>query len=70
MAGFALEGVNDGEGGSGILNVSSITEYRGQSWGIGGDDNAITLGNFVGHYNSSVEGRAQGSHLATICHGK
>ncbi|KAG2222309.1 hypothetical protein INT45_001572 [Circinella minor] len=69
MAGFALEGVNDGKGGSSILNISSITEYRGQSWGIGGDDNAITIGNFVNHYNSSVEGRSKGSHLATICHG-
>ncbi|KAI9263353.1 hypothetical protein BDA99DRAFT_438410 [Phascolomyces articulosus] len=69
MAGFALEGVNDGEGGTGILNVSSITEYRGQSWGIGGDEGAITLGNFVKHYNASSEGQSKGSHLATICHG-
>ena len=70
MAGFALEGINDGEGGSGLLNASSITEYRGESWGIGGDEGAITLANMVSHYNASLEGRSHGSHLATICYGK
>ena len=69
MAGFALEGINDGDGGSGILNASSITEYRGQSWGIGGDEGAITLANMVNHYNKTLEGPSIGSHLATICHG-
>ncbi|KAI9255158.1 hypothetical protein BDA99DRAFT_562429 [Phascolomyces articulosus] len=69
MAGFALEGINDGEGGTGILNISAVTEFRGQSWGIGGDDGAITLANFVNHYNSSLEGPSEGSHIATICHG-
>ena len=69
MAGFALEGINDGQGGTGILNISSITEYRGQSWGIGGDSGAITLANFVQHYNSSVEGGAKGKQVAAICHG-
>ncbi|KAI7848208.1 hypothetical protein BDC45DRAFT_450680 [Circinella umbellata] len=68
MAGFALEGINDGKGGSGLLNVSSFTEYRGQSWGMGGDDGAITLANMVSHYNTSLEGRSQGSHIATICY--
>ncbi|KAI9496150.1 hypothetical protein BDB00DRAFT_738428, partial [Zychaea mexicana] len=67
MAGFALEG-NDPDG-SGILNISSITEYRGQSWGIGGDPGAVTLGNFVNHYNASLEGPSVGNHIATICHG-
>ncbi|KAI8142664.1 hypothetical protein BJV82DRAFT_613796 [Fennellomyces sp. T-0311] len=69
MAGFALEGVNDGPGGTSILNISSITEFRGQSWGIGGDDGAITLANFVGHYNASLEGPSVGKHLVTLCPG-
>ncbi|KAI9252815.1 GDSL lipase/esterase [Phascolomyces articulosus] len=67
MAGFALEGINDGPGGTGILNLSAITEFRGKSWGIGGDDGAITLANFVKHYNSSLEGPAVGKHLVFLC---
>ncbi|KAI8139076.1 hypothetical protein BJV82DRAFT_522349 [Fennellomyces sp. T-0311] len=66
MAGFALEGV-DSEG-SGFLNISGVTEYRGQSWAIGGDEGAPSLANFVNHYNSSLVGASIGSHIATICH--
>ncbi|KAI9272885.1 hypothetical protein BDA99DRAFT_432643 [Phascolomyces articulosus] len=69
MAGFAMEGINDNDGGSGILNISAVTEFRGQSWGIGGDDGAITLANFVNHYNASLEGPAEGSHIVTFCQG-
>ncbi|KAI7852353.1 hypothetical protein BDC45DRAFT_607521 [Circinella umbellata] len=67
MAGFGLEGINDGDGGSGLLNLSSITEFRGKSWGIGGDEGAVTLANFVKHYNSSLEGPAVGKHLIFLC---
>ncbi|KAI9263352.1 hypothetical protein BDA99DRAFT_438457 [Phascolomyces articulosus] len=70
MAGFALEGINDGENGTSLLNASSITEFRGQSWGIGGDEGAVTIGNFVKHFNASSEGQSHGSHLATICYAK
>ena len=69
MAGFALEGINDGNGGTGLLNISAITEFRGHSWGIGGDDGAYTLANFMGHYNASLEGPAVGKHLITLCPG-
>ncbi|KAG2218696.1 hypothetical protein INT45_003963 [Circinella minor] len=67
MAGFALEGINTDTGGTGLLNLSSITEFRGKSWGIGGDEGAVTLANFVKHYNSSLEGSAVGKHFVFFC---
>ena len=70
MAGFALEGMNDGDGGSGLLNLSSVTEFRGKSWGIGGDEGAVTLANSMKHYNSSLEGAAVGKHFVFFCKGK
>ncbi|KAI7882453.1 hypothetical protein K492DRAFT_160574 [Lichtheimia hyalospora FSU 10163] len=67
MAGFALMGID--EEGSGILNISAITEYRGHSWAIGGDNGAVTMANFVKRYSSSLQGPSVGSHLAEICNG-
>lgn len=67
MAGFALMGID--EGGSGILNLSAITEYRGHSWAIGGDNGAVTMANFVKRYSSSLQGPSLGHHLAEICNG-
>ncbi|KAI9252814.1 hypothetical protein BDA99DRAFT_540810 [Phascolomyces articulosus] len=67
MAGFALEGINDDLGGTGLLNLSTLTEFRGKSWGIGGDEGAITLANLVKHYNSSLEGPSVGKHFAYFC---
>ncbi|KAI9494814.1 hypothetical protein BDB00DRAFT_741753, partial [Zychaea mexicana] len=69
MAGYGLEGINDGRGGSGLLNLSAITEYRGKSWAIGGDDGQVTVANLVKHYNSSLEGPAVGKHLLSLCPG-
>lgn len=67
MAGFALMGID--EDGSGILNISAITEFRGHSWAIGGDNGAVTMANFVKRYSSSLQGPSVGSHLAEICNG-
>ena len=69
MAGLALEGINNGTGGSRTMGFNSITEYRGQSWGIGGDDGAVSLANMVSHYNPSLTGRSHGSHFP-FCRGK
>ncbi|CDS07588.1 hypothetical protein LRAMOSA01537 [Lichtheimia ramosa] len=67
MAGFALMGID--EDGTGILNISAITEFRGHSWAIGGDNGAVTMANFVKRYSSSLQGPSVGSHLAEICNG-
>ncbi|ORZ00312.1 hypothetical protein BCR43DRAFT_433121 [Syncephalastrum racemosum] len=65
MAGFAMEGMNPD--GTGLLNISSIDEFRGQSYGAGGDAGAVTLPNFVNHYNSSLKGASLGRHLVEFC---
>lgn len=59
----------DYEAGSGALNLSLISEYRGNSYAIGGDTNAVTLANFMKKYNPNVQGASVLSHLASICHG-
>lgn len=67
MAGFALEGMD--ANGTGLLNISSVTEFRGKSYGIGGDPGANTLANYIKHYNSSLLGASVSSHIAEICNG-
>lgn len=69
MAGFGMMGINNGEGGTGILNFSSVMEFRGNSYGIGGDSGAVTLANFIKNYNPKVQGASTLSHLASLCYG-
>lgn len=70
MAGFAMMGVNHGSDGTGILNVSSILEFRGNSYGIGGDTDAFTLANFIKHYSPKVKGASVLSHVMSFCSAK
>lgn len=67
MAGFGMMGVD--YSGTGLLNLSTIYEYRGSSYGIGGDTGAITLTNFAKRYNANIKGASVLSHLASICSG-
>jgi phospholipase B1 len=60
MAGFAMMGV-DYEG-TGVLNLSAVTEYRGHSYAIGADSGAITLPNFMKRYNSKLQGGSVLTH--------
>ncbi|KAJ3131561.1 hypothetical protein HK101_004702, partial [Irineochytrium annulatum] len=46
---------------SGYLPFTTITEYRGLSFSIGGDSNAITLANHLKHYNTAEMGAATGT---------
>lgn len=64
-----MMGINNGEGGTGILNFSSVLEFRGNSYGIGGDTGAVTLANFIKNYNPNVHGASTLSHLASLCYG-
>ena len=64
MAGFAAAGVQ----GS-VINLKSITEYRGISYGGGGDSGATTIPNFIKKYSPKVKGSSVGEHLAEICYG-
>lgn len=64
-----MMGVDYSEGGSGALNFSLISEYRGNSYAIGGDTGAVTLANFIKKYNPSVQGASILSHLVSYCSG-
>jgi len=57
-AGFGIQG------SSGLLN-----EYRGLSWSIGGDDDAITLANMLQSYSTDIQGSSLGSHIMEVCYG-
>ncbi|KAI9482850.1 MAG: hypothetical protein EXX96DRAFT_630936 [Benjaminiella poitrasii] len=49
------------------LNLSPSKEYRGISYGIGGDEYAFTVPNYMKHYNKNVTGYSLGSHSSEIC---
>lgn len=67
MAGFAMMGI-DYEG-AGIFNLSLVSEYRGNSYAIGGDTGAVTLSNFMKRYQPNVKGASVLSHLVSFCNG-
>lgn len=43
--------------------IPELREYRGLSYPIGGDDDAITLPNILAHYSPGLRGMSRGSHL-------
>lgn len=46
-----------------------LQEYRGQSWCIGGDANASTIGSFLRFYSPEVQGLSLGHHIGELCYG-
>lgn len=70
MAGFAMMGINYEEGGTGVLNLSLISEFRGDSYAMGGDTNSITIPNFMKKYNPNVKGASVLSHIVSYCSGE
>ncbi|KAI9243256.1 hypothetical protein BY458DRAFT_141020 [Sporodiniella umbellata] len=70
MAGFAMLGVNHDQGGTGILNISTVLEARGRSYGIGGDPGAVTIANFIKHYNPKVQGASVLDQVTSFCSAK
>ncbi|CAO3607775.1 unnamed protein product [Cunninghamella echinulata] len=61
MAGFVMMGVD------GPIDIDSLLEYRGHSYAIGADENAVTVANFMNHYQPIKKGPSVGTHLATTC---
>ena len=54
--------------GFGIQGISGLdNEYRGRSWSIGGENNQITLPNFIKYYNPNLKGYSIGNHSAEVC---
>lgn len=68
-AGFSILG-RDKSDISFIASIASLTEYRGLSYGIGGDDNAFTVPNYIKHYQPNLTGYSTGKHLVEYCNGK
>ncbi|KAG1047236.1 hypothetical protein G6F43_010304 [Rhizopus delemar] len=69
MAGFVMMGIPEGKELTSILKLDFIREYRGNSYIMGGDTDAITLANFIKYYNPNVYGSSTSSHLLSLCHG-
>lgn len=62
-----------GRGDSSIPLVNALTslfEFRGLSYGIGGDSGAFTVPNYIKHYQPSLTGFSTGKHIAEHCSGK
>eukprot|EP01111_Echinosteliopsis_oligospora_P007538 TRINITY_DN2273_c0_g1_i2.p1 TRINITY_DN2273_c0_g1~~TRINITY_DN2273_c0_g1_i2.p1 ORF type:complete len:222 (-),score=57.57 TRINITY_DN2273_c0_g1_i2:153-818(-) len=56
--------------GFGMMGRSGyLDEFRGQSWSIGGDENATTMANFLKTYNPNVVGMSLGHHFVELCYG-
>lgn len=56
--------------GFGIAGASGLlAEYRGQSWAIGGDENATTVPNFLKFFNPDLVGFSVGKHFVELCYG-
>ncbi|KAG2206528.1 hypothetical protein INT47_008545 [Mucor saturninus] len=65
MAGFAAEGIQ----GTSIINLKTLNEYRGVSYGGGGDAGAVTVPNFIKKYNPTLKGSSVDEHLIELCYG-
>ncbi|KAH8548110.1 hypothetical protein BGW37DRAFT_461495 [Umbelopsis sp. PMI_123] len=61
-AGFGVGGIQ-GQ----FLSASSLQEYRGLSFSIGGDPNAITIANMMRYYSHDLVGSSTGTNLITLC---
>lgn len=65
MADFSMNGIDYEV--SRILNLSMISEYRGNSYVVGGDTSADTFPNFVKNYNTGVKWCFCLSHIVSFC---
>lgn len=53
----------------GFLNINALTEYRGSSYLMGTDKDAITVANFIKHYNPNLHGPSVGNHVMSYVRG-
>lgn len=60
LAGYGVNNINPGI--FGLLNTTSLTEYRGLNYLLGGDAEAVTIANFMKHYNPQICGPSIGYH--------
>ncbi|KAI8141512.1 hypothetical protein BJV82DRAFT_618042 [Fennellomyces sp. T-0311] len=68
MAGLLVMAHDEGSIlGTGKIDQDALTEYRGLSYAVGGNVDAVTFPNFIKHYSPSVQGASTGKHLITPC---
>ncbi|KAI8908993.1 hypothetical protein EDD86DRAFT_191129 [Gorgonomyces haynaldii] len=65
-AGFGAAGLKNPNN---PISLTTLFEQRGLSFAIGGDDNAVTVPNFMKRYNPDIVGASVGEHIANICYG-
>ncbi|KAG2222312.1 hypothetical protein INT45_001575 [Circinella minor] len=61
MAGFGMMG------SSGSVDLGAFREYRGQSYGIGGDRDAQTMATFTKKFSPDLVGPSLGDRSASLC---
>jgi phospholipase B1 len=56
MAGYAMMNV---------LNLNTAIEFRGLSYLMGADQGAVSVANFIKHYNPDLHGLFSSSHIVS-----
>lgn len=68
-SGFSLKGYKNSTSVASDL-MAAILEYRGLSYGIGGDENALTVANYIRNYQPGLQGSSIGQRITGVCNGK
>lgn len=54
----------------GFLNKNTLTEHRGLSYLMGADEGAVSIANFIKHYNQLIDGPSAGSRVLGYLRGR
>ncbi|KAL9539926.1 hypothetical protein MBANPS3_009989 [Mucor bainieri] len=68
FAGYGIKNVP--EGPSGLIHPNALTEHRGLDYMMGGDPDAISIANFMKHYNLKLLGPSSNTHPLVSIAGK
>ncbi|KAI9254392.1 SGNH hydrolase-type esterase domain-containing protein [Helicostylum pulchrum] len=61
LAGYGMKPISSGI--LGFLNKNTLTEHRGLSYLMGADEGAVSIANFIKHYNQVIDGPSAGSRI-------
>lgn len=56
---------NIDSGALGLLNPFEIMEYRGLGYLMGANRGAVSIANFIKHYNPDLHGPSVGAHIVS-----
>ncbi|KAI8375198.1 hypothetical protein BD560DRAFT_327230 [Blakeslea trispora] len=68
MAGYGIRNIPDRL--FGFLSMNTLTEFRGESYIMGGDKDAITVANFMRKYNPRLIGPSIRNHILSYVKGR